>query len=137
MASFSGWIESILLIVLFTLLISGVVTNFNFLYGKNNNVNLGINTTQDAFVNAQDSMQGQVTEGEATFTGTYGLNLLSSWSLIKQITKIVWNFISGTFIQTIATEFMGLPPEVALIFRLLYFMSILMIILYVLFRVKI
>ena len=137
MANFSHWIEGMIFIVLFAVLITGVVGNFNSLYGKSNDVGLGMNSTQNALVNMQDTGQTNINEGEASFNSLYGLNLFSSWALIKQIAGVVWSFLTGGFIENIATNMLGLPAEVGLMFRILYFISILMVILYILFKVPV
>lgn len=137
MTNFSHWIEGIALIVLFSILITGVVGNFNYLYGKSNDVGLGMNSTKNSLIDMQDTSQEKVTEGDTSFNSMWGLNLFSSWALIKQIAGVVWSFITGGFVENIATNMMGLPAEVGLIFRILYFMSIILFILYILFKIPI
>jgi len=134
-ASMTGWSEGILLAVLFVLVLATIITNFNQMYGGSNNLGLGTNTTKDAFVDYQDTLSSEIKGGEADFESSSGLTLKSSWGIIKTGMSIIWDFLTGGWIETIV-NYMHAPSEVALIFRILYFLSIGFIILKLLFKVK-
>jgi hypothetical protein len=131
----SGWSEGILFSVLIVILFGGVVASFNGMYGKNNEIGLGTNTTTEQFKDYQGTIAEQTEGGEVQFVSD-GLTLKSSWNIIKSGISIIWNFFTGGWIETLVS-YMKLPSEVALIFRVLYFISIGFIILKILFKVKI
>lgn len=133
--SLSGWTEGILLATLFVIILGGVIINMNGMYNKDHQIGLGTNTTKDAYVNYQDTLQSQIGGGEAEFSANQGLTLKSSWGILKSGVNIVWDFLTGGWIETIVF-YMKAPAEVAVIFRILYFLSIGFIVLWILFKVK-
>jgi len=133
--SLSGWVEGILLSLLVVILLGIFIGGGNSLYGTNHQIGLGGNTTEQSFVDYQSSLENEVTQGEAEFTSDQGLTLKSSWSILKSLGGIIWDFLTGGWIESVVS-YMKLPIEVALIFRILYFISIGLIILYLLFKVK-
>jgi len=134
-SSLSGWTEGILLIILFIMMFGIVIGGFNSMYSKSYTTGLGVNETKMEFIEAQDTLQSELDTGEVDYNSVYGLNLKSSWAMIKAVLNIVWNFITGGFIETICM-WMHLPAEVALIFRMLYFLSLIFFIMYIIFKVK-
>ena len=131
-----GWSEGILFSVLVVMLLGIVVGGFNVMYGENNVIGLGINDTQESFINYQSTLEREIGGGEANFDSNSGLTLKSSWAVIKSGLNIIWDFFSGGWIETVIVQMMKLPTEVALIFRVLYFLSMGFIILKILFKVK-
>ena len=133
--SMSGWTEGILFSVLFVLILGIVIAGMNASYGEIYSIGLNTNATEQAFIQYQDTLKSQVGTGEADFSSSSGLTLKSSWGIIKSGTSIIWSFLTGGWIEIIV-GYMNLPPEVALIFRILYVLSIGFIILKILFKVK-
>jgi hypothetical protein len=133
--SLSGWTEGILLSVLIVMILGIVIQNMNGMYTENHQIGLGTNTTKDAMVNYQGTLQSQIKGGEVEFSADQGLTLKSSWGILSSGINIVWDFLTGGWIETIVL-YMKLPVEVALIFRILYFLSIGFIVLWILFKVK-
>jgi len=133
--SLSGWVEGILLALLVVTLLGLFIGGFNGLYDKNHDIGLGGNSTTEAFIDYQESLESEITQGEAEFTSDEGLTLKSTWAILKSLGTIVWDFLTGGWIET-ATNYMKLPVQVGLIFRILYFVSIGLIILYLLLKVK-
>lgn len=133
--SMSGWTEGILFSVLFVMILGIAFAGMNASYGKSYSIGLDTNATQEAFIQYQDTIDSQIGSGEADFTSASGLTLKSSWGIITSGTSIIWSFLTGGWIETIV-GYMNLPPEVGLIFRILYFLSIGFIILKILFKVK-
>ena len=133
--SMSGWTEGILLSVLFVMVLGIVFAGLNSSYGESYDIGLSTNATQEAFENYQDTLDAQIGSGEADFTSSSGLTLKSSWGIIKSGTGIIWSFLTGGWIET-TVMYMGAPPELALIMRILYFLSIGFIVLKILFKVK-
>jgi len=135
--SISGWVEGIALIILFMGLFGAVISNMNIHYGQDYQIGLGnqINGTRSALIGYQDTASSEITGGEAEFTTSQGLTLKSSWSILKSIGSVLWDFITGGFIETIV-GWMHLNMEVAIILRVLYFISVIFAVITVLFRRK-
>jgi hypothetical protein len=133
--SLSAWTEGILLSVLFVAVFAGVIGEMNGLYHKDYQVGLGTNSTKDDFSSYQGTIQSQITSGEAEFSADQGLTLKSSWGILKTGVSIVWNFITGGWIEEVCS-YMSLPTEVGLYLRILYFLSVGFIVLWILFKVK-
>jgi hypothetical protein len=137
MSSITGWIEGILLTILVIFLVAGIVSDMNEDYGKDYNVGLNISPTWTQLINYQNTSAQKVVGGEVTQSETEGLTLGSTWALAKDIVTITWSFIGGGIIQKITTDYMRLPIIVGLVFRALYFISLVLIIGYLFFKVKV
>jgi hypothetical protein len=137
MASFSGWTEGILLSLLFVLAFATVIGGMNAKYNENFDGTLGLapNNTISQFNTYQSTLQTTTNTGEASFETVNGLSLSTSWQLMKATGDIIWGFITGGWTEKIVS-FIGLPPYVALIFRILWFISIGFIIITILFKVR-
>lgn len=134
--SLGGWNEGILLSILVVMILGIIIGGMNVKYNQDNQLGLGGNVTEDAFINYQSTLEREITGGEANFDSNSGLTLKSSWGIIKSGMDIIWGFLTGGWIETISTDYMKLPPAVAMILRLLYFLSVGYIILKILFKVK-
>jgi len=141
--SISGWVEGIILSLLVFFMVVLATNEMNGLYGKTANPimdGLGIkaNESNALFTGYQSTLQNEIGSGEAEFDATQGLTLKSSWGILKNIGDIIWKFIGGGWIQTITGPgWMNLPIIFGWMFRILYFISIGLIILYLLFKVEI
>lgn len=129
------WVEGILLVTLFITLITMSIGGMNVHYSKDYQVGLGTNTTE-AFGEFSESSINEIEGGEAEFTTTEGLSLKSSWSILKTTMRIIFSFLTGSFIS-IAFNYLRFPPEVAIVFRLIFTLSIIFLILRALFKVKV
>jgi len=136
--SLSGWTEVALLTTLFLLLMVIVIANFNVNYDKNYDGTFGlsnsISTTQDDLTGYQDTLEQSVKQGEASSTGL-GLSLTTTWNIISEGSRIMWNFLTGGFIEQVA-GMLRLPPIVGTILRILFVLSIGFIILKLVLRIK-
>jgi hypothetical protein len=134
----SGWIEGILFSLAFVLILGVAVTNFNGLYGEDHQIGLGTNTTADAFSNYQDTAGGQITGGEVDFDSASGITLRSSWGVVKNVFSIVSNFLTGGWIEDIASMTnLGEAGQIyAKYLRIVWVLSLILAILYILFKVK-
>lgn len=143
--SFTGWTEGIILTVLFSVIVIGVVGTMNSMYGLNYQTGLSDNETLSSFSNFAGDSQTEVEQGEADFTSGQGLTLISSWSVILALFKVVAYFLVGGFIPSAFSYiFPGMSYQVGstlwtvgLVFRMLWTISLLLIILNALFRRKI
>ena len=134
--SISGWTEAILLSILFIGVLGSVVSNMNIQYGKDFQVGLGsqVNGTRTALISYGQSASEEIEGGEAEFTTAQGLTLKESWSITKSLGSVIWDFITGGFIETITTDYMRLPAEVGIILRVLYFISVILAVIAILFK---
>jgi hypothetical protein len=140
--SISGWTEGIILLLVVITMSVYIIAGMNGLYGKSSNPVLeglgGItDDTEQDFINYQSTANNELSSGEATFDATSGLTLTSSWGLLKTIGTAIWNFITGNWIKVVVIEWIGLPSFFALMFQALYFISIVLILLYLLFKVEV
>ena len=136
MSSITGWIEGILLTILVIFLVASIVTNMNEDYGKDYSTGFDISPTWSKLITYQNTSAQKIVGGEVTQNVNEGLTLGSTWALAKDIVTITWGFIGGGIIQQITT-YMKLPIIVGLVFRMLYFISLVLIIGYLFFKVKV
>ena len=140
--SMGSWTEGIILLLIVITMSIYIVAGMNELYGGTNNPildNLGgiTNDTYDDFIAYQDTANSEINSGEAQFDASQGLTLSSSWGLLKTISTAIWNFVTGNWIKVVVIKWIGLPPFFALMFQALYFISLVLIILYLLFKVEV
>lgn len=137
MASFSGWTEAILLSMLFLFGFASVIGGMNEKYHESYDPSLGLSTTevQAAFNTYQNTLQTTTNTGQASFESVNGLSLSTSWQLLKATGDLVWGVISGGWTEKLVYA-IGLPAYVALIFRILWFISIGFILITILFKVR-
>ncbi len=135
--SLSGWTEGILLSLAFVLVLGLVVTNFNGLYNQDNQIGLGTNTTADALINYQNTAGDKILGGEADFESGAGITLSSSWGITKEVLNIVGSFLTGGWIeQVFEMTNLGEPGQIwAKYLRVLWVLSLIFAILYILFKV--
>ncbi len=135
--SLSGWTEGILLSIAFVLVFGVVVVNFNGLYDKDNQVGLGTNTTANAFTNYQDTAGDKILGGEADFDSPSGITLTSSWGITKEVFNLVGNFLTGGWIEQVFDMIqLGEAGQIwAKYLRILWILSLIFSILYILFKV--
>ena len=136
--SLSGWTEVALLTTLFMLLIIGVIAEFNVKYDENYDGTFGLTEsltkTQGDLTNYQSTLEQSVKEGQASSSGL-GLSLTTTWSIISAGSTIMWDFLTGGFIEQVG-EMMRMPTAVIIIIRILFVLSIGFIILKLVLRIK-
>lgn len=134
----SGWTEGILLTLATVLVIGLIITNFNGLYGEDYELGLGTNTTASSFIQYQDDASSEIQGGEANFNSDAGITLSSSWGITKQVLTITSAFITGGFIEDLfLMSNLGEAGQIwAKYLRVIWFISLIFGILYILFKVK-
>ena len=139
MGSLQGWTEGIILSLVFLVVLTVVVGSFNLMYNQNNVLPFsdGSNAEQ-LFVNYQDTAQKQTSGGDVAFDASQGITLKSSWGLANDIKTIVWNFLTGGWIEQIVGAWNLGESGTALAkgLRILYFLSLVFAILFALFKVS-
>ena len=131
-----GWIAGVFFAVLIVILLGMSFGSMNDKYNQSYELEgLATQETLDKLVDYQNTVDNELKEGEAGFTDE-GISLSSSWSILSSVRTIVWSFVTGGWILTLV-YYMGLPLIVGTIFRTLYFMSVVFIILKILFKIKV
>lgn len=136
--SIGAWTEGILLSIVVVLVLGIIVTNMNGLYNQNKQIGLGTNTTAKAFIDYQDTASGQISGGTADFNSVNGITLSSSWGMLKQAFNVVAGVITGGWIeQVFAYTSLGESGQVlASYLRVIWFLTLIFSIVYILFKVK-
>lgn len=138
MGSVAGWTEGIILSLVFVAVLSLVIIDLNYTYGKDYATPFTDNSgAEQLFINYQDTAQEQIQGGEVDFSADQGITLKSSYGLSKDAITIVWKFLSGGWIeQTVNAWNLGEAGTVlARGLRIIYFLSLVFALLYALFKV--
>ena len=138
MGNISGWTEGIILTLVFVTVLGIILTSFNILYGEQHSLGLTDNTTEQLFINYQDTAEEQIKGGDVEFDATSGITLKSSYGLAKDAIGIVWSFLTGGFIENIFEMLNAGEAAMALArgLRILYFLSLVFALLFALFKIK-
>ena len=138
MASLSSWTEVALFTTLFITLIGLLVVNMNVKYDENYDPTFGnpdrLSGVQQELTDYQDTMKTAVSQGEASSTGL-GMSLTTTWSIISAGIGIMWNFLTGGFIEDIC-GMIEFPTIVGTILRILFVLSMGFILLKLVLRIK-
>jgi len=138
MASLQGWAEGILISLLFVSVLTATIVELNVQYGKSYIVPFSDKSgAENLFIEYQDTAETQISGGEVAFDSSQGITLKSSWGLIKDVTSVIWNFITGGWISDIISYLnLGIVgTALALFMRVLFFISVIFSIVYILFKV--
>ena len=139
MATVSNWGEGIMLSFAFVLVLGVVIAGFNHLYQKNYSVGLDTSLTSD-IQDYMESSQQQIQGGDVQTNNVYGgVTLKQSWGITTSFVTIVWKFMSGGWIESVATMLhVGDSGMILAYFlRMIWFVSVIFAILYGLFKVVI
>jgi len=98
MGEMSGMWEGIILSLLFVVCLTAVLAHFNTQYDKDYSVGLSTDAIDDFNAAAQTAYDE--TGGEVTQTSE-GLTLASSWNMGKAIFGTLWDFASGSWINSL------------------------------------
>lgn len=137
--SLSGWVEASIFFLLFIVAAGSIFTGMNDLY-PNESLTLTESANASSEINEYTSLSTSVeslfTKGDIFLGGDEGVSLESSWGIIKNIVDLIWQkIITGGWIE-IFVEWMMLPAYVAVALRLLWFLSIGLIIIALIFKVR-
>lgn len=137
MASVSGWLEAIVMSLGFLTVFGLMIGGMNDLFGQNNVIPIIDNSTQKAIESFMVNSTEQIDSGEVQFDAQQGITLKSSYAIVKGALNIIFNFVSGGWIENVA-EWLNLGEgftALAKILRVLFFISVLLALLYILFKV--
>lgn len=129
------WAEVVIMCLLAVILLNQIIGGFNLFYNEDHQLGLGTNATETALIQYSTAARSEINSGEPDYTTTEGLSLTSSWSIAKSVFVTMWDFVSGNWIDTLV-YWMKMPVEVAILFKTLYLISLILGILYILFKVK-
>lgn len=138
MATIKGFSEGIILSLAFIALLSVAISSLNIDYGKNYNHGFTDDSgAEQLFIEYQDTSQAQIEGGEAEFDAEQGITVKSSWGITKDVADIVWNFVTGGWIEQLTNSWhVGESGTIiAKFFRIIYFIAVVFALLYVLFKV--
>jgi hypothetical protein len=120
----TGWIETIIIIILFISVFSvSIVDEMNNYYDSNKSVGLNTQSYTDQLEDLSTKYQNKIGGGEVTFTVLGFFSLLTSWDLIKQTLQLLWGFVNGTFIVNIL-NMIGVPHIVSTAFQLIFVIAL-------------
>jgi len=138
MGNVSGWTEGIILTLAFLAVLGVVVAAFNIQYNKNYDIGLTDSSgAEQRFIEYQRTSEEQIQGGEVEFNAQEGITLKSSYGITKDAISIVWTFVSGGFIEKLASAW-GIGESGMLLaraIRIIYFLSLVFALLYALFKV--
>lgn len=138
MASMEGFTEGAILSFLFLALLTIVIGSMNNAYDKSYDIGLSDSSgSEQELIGYIDTSQTQIQGGEAEFDAQQGITVKSSWGLVKGGSSILFNFLSGGFIEKLVNAWhLGLAGAIfAKTFRILYSLAMAYAMLYVLFKV--
>lgn len=138
-ASLSGWSEAAIGILLILSCITIIIVSMNIKYGKTEDPFFGMssNSTKSQLDNYQTKLS-TATEGDPSTSALSTVNVASSWGIVMAGVNIMFDFITGQWVQNairlLPLGDAGEPLGWAL--RLLFIFSIGYIIIKILFKVK-
>jgi len=138
-ATLSGWTEVAAFSILTLLLIGIIYANMNLIYGSNIDATFGLNPNSSlaGLKEYQSTLQSNIDTGKADTEAITGLSVTTVWEMIKAGLGMTVSFLTGGWIEKISTDLIGFAPEVALIFRILFLISLGYIVIKLLLKVKI
>lgn len=132
--SLTNWIFSIILILLLVgTLQESVLSSMNEKY--NQSFQTGLNTSALRELHLLRQVTHRELEIAEVQQTAEGLTLLSIWTITRGIYGTIINFIDGTFLNTLLTNILLLPPEVSLTLTLMIWISLVLIIIYIFMKV--
>lgn len=127
------WVEVILLVSVFVIILTGaVLIPMNSRFGQNNSIALTGNISE--YQALQEQMTEKIEEGKPTFLGELGVAISTSWDMMRMAGRVIWSFISGSWIKVIVVDYLKMPYILGLGLQILFFISIFFLLLSVIFR---
>jgi len=138
MGTLSMWSEGIILSLVFLSVLGLAIAGMNLMYSKNYSVGLSDSSTEQLFITYQDSAQTNLRGGEVTFDASQGISLKSGWDLVIDATNVIWNFLTGGFLEKLIEMFSLGAPGVLLAraLRIIWFLSLVFGLIYLIWKVK-
>lgn len=135
------WVEVIIFLGLFLLVMGIIGLDMNNKYGDDKDLTMGMNLSNnvDSLSEYKDTVTNGTSEGQASLTDFGVIKLLTIPSMIYQVTALLWNFVSGSFINTLVYNMnLGVyGTYIASFFRILYIIVIAFILIKLVLRINI
>ena len=129
-STLGGWTEAFIMVSMFLILLSGVIVEMNMLYTPDEDVDIKLlSDFDDLAISGQtntyvDSASSTLDKAQVEKGDSGGLSLMDAWTLTNSIRRLIWNGISGAWIETIIIYYLGLPNAIAYLLRGLWITSI-------------
>ena len=126
-----------MLSITFLIVIVLAVSGFNTLYTKDNLVPLVDNSTMTSFESFANSSQSDIHGGTVLTGSLFGINIAQSYKLLTGAVDLVWTFISGGWINNLASMLLlgSAGMALATVFQVIWILSVLFALFYVFFKV--
>lgn len=135
-ATLQRWTAVILVGILFVVVFNlSILVPMNEKYNKNASVGLDTSVLTE-FEEKQNEMAEKLKTGKVSWVEKGGLVIITAGGLVTTIATLLWNFISGAWINTITVNYLHFPNVVGIILQILYFFSIGFALLYLIFKVR-
>jgi hypothetical protein len=138
-ASLTSFTEAVIGVIIFLLVLVVIMIGMNNQYGQNYDPTFGLSTndTQKAFEGYQGTL-GTGMEGEASTNAINGVSVVTSWGMIKQGLRLIFDLVTGGFItNAIGLLHLGASGAwLALGLRLVFIFAIGFIMIKLLFKVS-
>jgi len=134
-STFEGWTEGVIFSIMFVIILATIVfPGMNSLHNGNVTVE-GLETgdLESSFQNYQESQSDKISGGDATFLGSVGLTLSTSWDILTGVLAMVMTFVTGGWAETLVS-YLNLPSIVGYLLRGLWVVALGFIILRILFN---
>ncbi len=128
--------RGILLSLGFIVILSIVVGSFNLMYDQDYSIGLNDNSTEQKFITYMSTSEQQIKGGEVS-QDQESITLKGSYGLMTDAISIVWDFLSGGFIEDVVSQ-MNLGESgvvIGRIVRILYFLSLVFAVLFAVFKI--
>lgn len=139
-STLGAWIETMLFLVLVVGILGIIGTNMNSLHNQENDLTFGFvtNSTLDKLSSFEEESRSDINEGQASQT-SLGLFVITTVpKILSTIWNLIWGFLTGAWIGD-AVHLIGLGESEGLlitVLRILYFASIVFIIIKIVTRVN-
>ncbi len=139
-STFGGWTEGIVLTSIFMLLFGVVIANMNLDYGNDIAVGVIDDMGIDSFVNEtrdyQSSSESTLSSAEVEKGNEGGLSFLETWTLVNSLRRMVWNFVTGGWLETVIIDYLTLAPEIFYLFRALWIIAMVLLVVRLFMKVR-
>jgi hypothetical protein len=123
-----SWVEVIIFIFLFLIIIGIIGGDMNSRYGGSRDLSLGLNVSQNFndLIGYKATMQNSTDSGQVSMTDFGILKLVTTPTILFSALGIIWNFVNGSFIDALVGQMnLGIYGiYIALTFKALYFIAV-------------
>ena len=140
-SNFAIWIELVLFFMLIIIVLASIGSDMNSRYGKSNDLTLGLNMSvqYEALKQLKTDSVNDSLQGQTSLTDFGILKLLTAPKILVQTMSVLWSFIDGSFITQIvnAMNLGDIGMYIGIIFRILYVLALVFILLKLVLRINV